>query len=100
MNNKIKQIREIKEILGVDILSFTIKFAGMSSEDIEKMEAILYKDNVYIDKEELDTMLSDIINKVKYNRSKITWDITFKDKELKRLNDEKEKLEKVENLNL
>ena len=100
MNNKIKQIREIKEILGVDILSFTIKFARRKSEDIEKMEAILYKDNVYIDEEELDTMLSNIISEVKYKRSKITWSITFKDKELKQLNDEKEKLEKVESLNL
>lgn len=100
MNNKIEKIREIKEILDVDILSFTVKFACMSSERIEKMEAILYKDNVYIDEEELDTMLDNIINKVKNKRSKIAWEINFKDNELKKLNDEKNKLDRVKKLNL
>lgn len=100
MNNKIEKIREIKEILDVDILSFTVKFAYMSSERIEKMEAILYKDNVYIDEEELDTMLDNIINEVKNKRSKIAWEINFKDNELKKLNDEKNKLDRVKNLNL
>lgn len=100
MNNKIEKIREIKEILGVDILDFTVKFAGMSSKHIEKIEAILYKDNVYIDEEELDTMLDNIIKEVKNKRSKIAWEINFKDNELKKLNDAKEKLDRVNNLNL
>lgn len=100
MNNKIKQIREIKEILGVDILSFTIKFAGVSSQDIKRMEDILYKDNVFVNEKDVDTMLDNIINEVKNKRSKIEWDINFKDEELKKLNNEKDKLDKVKSLNL
>ena len=45
--NTIDKIREIKQTLDVDILEFTVSYAGMGSENIDKMEAILYKDNVY-----------------------------------------------------
>lgn len=97
--NTIDKIREIKQILGVDILTFAKRFAGLPSKDIEKMEAILYKDNVYIDKDELNTILNNVRDKVTSNRSELAWDISSLENQLNQLNDRKEKLDKVSNLN-
>ncbi|MDW4134795.1 hypothetical protein QI221_10535 [Staphylococcus saprophyticus] len=97
--NTIDKIREIKQTLDVDILGFTIAYAGMKSEDIEKMEAILYKDDVYIDKDELNTILNNVRDKVTSNRSELAWDISSLENQLNHLNDKKEKLDKVSDLN-
>lgn len=59
------------------------------------MEAILYKDNVYIDDEKLNFTLDNIMDKVVNNRSKLMWDITNLENQLKYLKDKKEKLDKV-----
>lgn len=93
--NTIDKIREIKKTLDVDILEFTVSYAGMGSENIDKMEAILYKDNVYIDDEKLNFTLDNIMDKVVNNRSKLVWDITNLENQLKYLKDKKEKLDKV-----
>lgn len=97
--NTIDKIREIKKILGVDILGFTVAYAGMKSKDIDKMEAILYKDNVYLDKDELNSILNNVRDKVTRNRSELIWDISDLENQLNQLNDRKEKLDKVSNLN-
>lgn len=97
--NTIDKIREIKQILDVDILGFTVAYAGMKSKDIEKMEAILYKDNVYIDKDELNTILNNVRDKVTSNRSELAWDISGLENQLNHLNDKKGKLDKVSDLN-
>lgn len=97
--NTIDKIREIKQTLDVDILEFTVSYAGMESENIDKMEAILYKDNVYIDDEKLNFTLDNIMDKVVNNRSKLVWDITNLENQLKYLKDKKEKLDKVSDLN-
>lgn len=97
--NTIDKIREIKQILGVDILTFATRYVGLPSKDIEKMEAILYKDNVYIDKDELNTILNNVRDKVTSNRSELAWDISDLENQLNHLNDKKEKLDKVSDLN-
>ncbi|MCD8892891.1 hypothetical protein K2V52_13050 [Staphylococcus nepalensis] len=97
--NTIDKIREIKKKLDVDILAFTVAYAGMKSQDINKMEAILYKNNVYVDKDELNTILNNIRDKVASNRSKLAWDISDLENQLNHLNDKKEKLDKVSDLN-
>lgn len=97
--NTIDKIREIKETLDVDILGFTVAYAGMKSQDINKMEAILYKDNVYVDKDELNTILNNVRDKVTSDRSKLAWDISDLENQLNQINDRKEKLDKVSNLN-
>lgn len=97
--NTIDKIREIKKILDVDILGFTVAYAGMKSKDIDKMEAILYKDNVYLDKDELNSILNNVRDKVTRNRSELIWDISDLENQLNQLNDRKEKLDKVSNLN-
>ena len=71
----------------------------MKSQDINKMEAILYKDNVYVDKDELNTILNNVRDKVTSNRSKLAWDISDLENQLNQINDRKEKLDKVSNLN-
>ncbi|MDW4322514.1 hypothetical protein QI078_10440 [Staphylococcus saprophyticus] len=97
--NTIDKIREIKQTLDMDILKFTVSYAGMSSENIDKMEAILYKDNVYIDKDELNTILNNVRDKVTSNRSELAWDISDLENQLNHLNDKKGKLDKVSDLN-
>lgn len=97
--NTIDKIREIKQTLDVDILNFTVSYAGMKSQDINKMEAILYKNNVYVDKGELNTILNNVRDKVTSNRSKLAWDIADLENQLNQLNDRKEKLDKVSDLN-
>ena len=89
--NTIDKIREIKQTLDVDILEFTVSYAGMGSENIDKMEAILYKDNVYIDDENLNFTLDNIMDKVVNNRSKLMWDITNLENKLEYLKDKKRK---------
>lgn len=97
--NTIDKIREIKQTVDVDILTFATRYAGLTSKDIEKMEAILYKDNVHIDKDELNTILNNVRDKVTSNRSELAWDISDLENQLNQLNDRKEKLDKVSNLN-
>lgn len=97
--NTIDKIREIKQTLDVDILMFAKRYAGLPSEDINKMEAILYKDNMYIDNDELNTILNKVRDKVTKDRSRLTWDIADLENQLNQMNDRKEKLDKVSNLN-
>ncbi|MGO1989569.1 hypothetical protein [Mammaliicoccus vitulinus] len=97
MSNEIKQIREIKEILGVDILCFTVKFAGMKSEDIQKMETILYSDNVPFDIKVDDAIiiLENVIKNVKRKHTDIGWEISDLHQQLRSKKGVRDKLAEI-----
>ena len=95
----IKEIKNIKQILDVDILTFTAQYAGLSSKEIDKVEAILYKDNVYIDEIELQNILVAIRNTAIKKQSQIAWELERIEREREILMEYKSKLDTIVNLN-